>query len=132
MIEAARVEALWQETRDYLLSLRSPEGYWEGYLSSSALATATALTALSLAADPSDGTLTGQAAAWLARDQNDDGGWGDSPESPSNLSTTLLCLSALTIAATGDRGEASPPPATATDRAWDYVAAHAGRSAADG
>ncbi len=124
MIEPARVERLWQQAREYLLSLRNPHGYWEGYLSSSALATATALSALSLAGDPADGPLMERALAWLAQDQNDDGGWGDSPESPSNLSTTLLCLAALRLA-----DGSSSHPARAVDGAWSYVASHAGRGA---
>lgn len=133
MIEAARVEALWQETRAHLLRLRNAEGYWEGYLSSSALATATALSALALAGTAADEPLVGRALTWLTQDQNADGGWGDSPESPSNLSTTLLTLAAMTMAATDQRGSTSGRTETgarlaaAIDRAWGYVTAHAGR-----
>jgi squalene-hopene/tetraprenyl-beta-curcumene cyclase len=55
-----------------LLDSRVPGGWWEGHLSSSALSTATAVSALTLAAadDVSPG-LT-----WLATNQNADGGWG--------------------------------------------------------
>jgi squalene-hopene/tetraprenyl-beta-curcumene cyclase len=35
---------------------------------------------------------------WLCRNQNPDGGWGDTVQSPSNLSTTMLCYSALAVA----------------------------------
>ena len=50
--------------------------------------------------------------AWLAEHQSADGGWGDTPSSPSNLSTTLLCWAAFNHApdlavhrATLDRAE---------------------------
>ena len=35
---------------------------------------------------------------WLTMHQNRDGGWGDTTSSPSNLSTTLLVISAFTLA----------------------------------
>jgi squalene-hopene/tetraprenyl-beta-curcumene cyclase len=35
---------------------------------------------------------------WLSENQNQDGGWGDTVRSPSNISTTLLCLSAICLA----------------------------------
>ena len=76
-----------------------PDGYWEGELSSSALATATAVVALHVNGRDEHADLIKNGAAWLAADQNADGGWGDSPESPSNLSTTMLAIAALTLAA---------------------------------
>ena len=33
--------------------------------------------------------------AWLAANRNDDGGWGDTIQSASNISTTVLCWSAF-------------------------------------
>ncbi len=36
--------------------------------------------------------------AWLARHQNADGGWGDTTDSISNISTTALCWAALSCA----------------------------------
>jgi squalene-hopene/tetraprenyl-beta-curcumene cyclase len=82
-----------------LIALRTPGGWWEGWLSSSALSTATAVSALSLAAgDELDAGL-----AWLASNQNKDGGWGDTVLSRSNISTTLLCWCAYSIAGAGER-----------------------------
>ena len=98
-----------------------PEGYWEGKLSSSALATATAVVALRVNGRPEHAGLVRSGAAWLAGDQNADGGWGDSPESPSNLPTTMLAVAALTL----DADDASAPVLT---RADDYISARAGRS----
>ena len=104
-----------------LIEEMRPEGHWEGELSSSALATATAVVALHANGRNEHTTLIGNGAAWLVADQNADGGWGDSPESPSNLSTTVLAVAALTLA--GKRQFAS-----ALARADEYVSARAGRS----
>ncbi len=82
-------------TRSHLLSLRNGHGWWEGHLSSSALSTATAITALRTADAARHQPLIAAGAAWLAANQNPDGGWGDTTISKSNLSTTLLCWSAL-------------------------------------
>ena len=50
--------------------------------------------------------------AWLVRTQNADGGWGDTTDSPSNVSTTALCWAALASAGTDDA-----PRRAALDRA---------------
>ena len=82
-----------------LLGDRHAKGYWEGELSSSALSTATAVTALAVAQresqisnflSPIDSGLR-----WLAEHQNADGGWGDTTKSLSNISTTTLCWAAF-------------------------------------
>ena len=70
-----------------LLERRTPGGWWEGYLSSSALSTATAVSALALAT--SDDVDAGTPLA--GSNQNADGGWGDTVLSRSNISTTILC-----------------------------------------
>src|SRR5262249_27060221 len=38
--------------------------------------------------------------AWLAAHQNDDGGWGDTVKSFSNISTTMLCRAAFHLTGT--------------------------------
>ena len=82
-----------------LLAARSPEGHWVGELSSSALSTATAVTALAIVQGESPlSTLHSQihsGLAWLAQNANPDGGWGDTVRSLSNLSTTALCWAAF-------------------------------------
>ncbi len=76
-----------------LLAQRSPSGAWEGRLSSSALSTATAVIALSF--DEAGSALASRGREWLIATQNEDGGWGDTTASLSNISTTALCWAAL-------------------------------------
>ena len=89
---------------DGLLAARTADGHWEGRLSSSALSTATAVIALALVDRHRPraglGALARRGVAWLLGTQNEDGGWGDTTDSPSNVSTTALCWAALTIAGT--------------------------------
>jgi squalene-hopene/tetraprenyl-beta-curcumene cyclase len=75
--------------------LQNEGGYWEGELSSSALSTATAVVALHGVDAVRHAALIEAGAGWLVANQNTDGGWGDTTISKSNLSTTLLCWSAL-------------------------------------
>jgi len=77
-----------------LIAQRNPEGYWEGRLASSPLATAVALCAL---AGEIGAYNPASAFAFLAQTQNKDGGWGDTEISKSNLAATLLVLSANTM-----------------------------------
>ncbi|QDU56529.1 prenyltransferase/squalene oxidase repeat-containing protein [Aeoliella mucimassa] len=94
-----------KNARDTLLNERNREGHWEGELASSALSTATAVCALSrlLKAPNADSTCdvdvaTQQVSAgreWLATYQNTDGGWGDTTNSLSNISTSVLCWCAF-------------------------------------
>ncbi|MFA6294603.1 MAG: prenyltransferase/squalene oxidase repeat-containing protein, partial [Victivallales bacterium] len=73
------------------------ESCWDGKLSSSALATAVAMFALSTVDPEKYGAKIRKAGLWLLENVNPDGGWGDTPESPSNISTTLLVWSALSV-----------------------------------
>ena len=81
------------------MAARSPEGHWVGELSSSALSTATAVTALAVVHRESRTTHHASRITsgldWLAQHQNSDGGWGDTVLSLSNLSTTTLCWAAF-------------------------------------
>ena len=93
--------------RQALLDGRTAAGIWEGALSSSALATATAVFALHtfveyatrLPPEEEESILDARAEkacrqavsdglTWLALHQNRDGGWGDTTISFSNISTT--------------------------------------------
>jgi squalene-hopene/tetraprenyl-beta-curcumene cyclase len=99
--DASAVERMLAAARRKLLEARTAAGHWEGELSSSALSTATAVCALELVrrnrpdALERLGDLARAGLAWLSRHQNADGGFGDTVDSPSNVSTTTLCWASL-------------------------------------
>ena len=80
-----------------LLSECHEQNHWTGQLSSSALSTATAVFALSAVDPQAHASAIDRGHAWLISHQNEDGGWGDTTINQSNLSTTLLVYSALTV-----------------------------------
>lgn len=96
-ISYQRVQEAYQRARSELLSARADSGYWEGELSTSALSTATAVMALEMIRrqrpenDQSLDSYINQGIHWLATHQNEDGGWGDTVKSFSNISTSMLC-----------------------------------------
>ena len=118
-IERQRLAAAQETVRSRLLGERNSDGHWIGELSSSPLSTATAISALVLAEQ--SGTSCGlpayvpgeepshveeiyrndlsemivQSLKWLAKQQNDDGGWGDTDRSRSNIATTMLVQAAF-------------------------------------
>jgi squalene-hopene/tetraprenyl-beta-curcumene cyclase len=75
-------------------------GFWQGELSSSALATAVSVVALEVGAPHHSAEQITRGMNWLAANINWDGGFGDTPESVSNVSTTLLCYAAFSRCAT--------------------------------
>ena len=108
-----RIRAAYDKTCRVLLEHKTPDGYWTGRLSDSALSTATTVSAFcvflqSVHAGSPHQLATGElqqlqslipkATRWLCEHQNPDGGWGDTDKSFSNISTTLLVKSALVLA----------------------------------
>lgn len=94
-MDSETLQSFRYQCRRHLLDERTPGGHWEGELSTSALSTATAMVALHLVDSDKHVNLIAGGANWLIDHQNDDGGWGDTTISFSNISTTLLCWSAL-------------------------------------
>lgn len=92
------------QLRGELLAARTGNGHWTGRLSSSALSTATAISALAvMQKSAGDDDAAGKATrlklidkgiASLSGSQNDDGGFGDTDRSCSNIATTYLVLAA--------------------------------------
>lgn len=128
MIDVQQLRSTYQTARRDLLSERAAGGHWVGELSSSALSTATASSALALVGrhtsddSRSEGCrqLTARGIRWLARCQNEDGGWGDTDKSLSNIATTMLVRAAFELAgAAGDHAEL-------LGRAGQYVDAQGG------
>ncbi len=102
----ARAQRAWSKVRQELLQLRHPQGHWVGQLSSSALATATAVSTLGqyrahaqhpILSETRLNELIEKGCHWLLSQQNLDGGWGDTDDSYSNVATTMLVIAALTL-----------------------------------
>jgi len=112
MFDLSRLRAAYETARDDLLAERAPAGHWIGELSSSALSTATAVSALSVVVQHPGcdraqtvplQRLVARGLQWLARSQNGDGGWGDTDKSHSNVATTMLVRAAFHLAGAADR-----------------------------
>jgi squalene-hopene/tetraprenyl-beta-curcumene cyclase len=100
-VDPTRIADCYRFARERLLAERNERGHWEGELSTSALSTATAVMALemvrrdratrTISSDDLDfESLIANGLCWLAEHQNEDGGWGDTVKSFSNISTTML------------------------------------------
>jgi squalene-hopene/tetraprenyl-beta-curcumene cyclase len=100
-------------------------GHWVGELSTSALSTATAVSALAMVdrfeADSHKGhrqSLIIRGLNWLCEHQNRDGGWGDTDRSHSNIATTMLARAAFHLTGVPAKH------ADLLDRAAAYIEAH--------
>jgi len=82
---------------EQLLNNRNEQGFWDGELSSSALGVAVSVIAFQFSDDEKLQDEIENGIHWLIINQNRDGGFGDSPESLSNISTSLLSYSALHV-----------------------------------
>jgi squalene-hopene/tetraprenyl-beta-curcumene cyclase len=134
MIDYDRLVAAAQKARRDLALAREPSGHWVGELSSSALSTATAVSALALVErhcatndrgealdrhrESDIGRLICGGLRWLCRAQNPDGGWGDTDRSHSNIATTMLVRAAFHL--TGVPAQ----HADMLDRSEQHIAAH--------
>ncbi len=134
-LDYGRIAAAFERAREALWAEREAAGYWTGALSSSPLATATAVAALAVMdralassslrqppAEPRYGGLVSRGLAWMAAHANPDGGWGDTDRSRSNVSATVLCWSAFHLV---EREERHPFQET-VERAEAWLRAEAG------
>jgi squalene-hopene/tetraprenyl-beta-curcumene cyclase len=120
MIDAQQLTSAYETAVRDLLAWRTEDGHWVGQLSSSALSTATAASALAVVDRHSpDGAghreLIARAIAWLVRAVNDDGGWGDTDRSRSNIATTMLVRAAFLLAGAAESHR------TLLQRADEYI-----------
>jgi squalene-hopene/tetraprenyl-beta-curcumene cyclase len=112
-ITTSPLSAAYKTAQDYLLDQRQGSDHWTGQLAASSLSTATAISTLALVRQHSQATTNEQSDSpttsqllqaidngldWLAKHQNQDGGWGDTNLSYSNIATTLLVIAAFKLA----------------------------------
>jgi len=83
------------ELENRIVELQSEDGLWYGQLSSSAVSTAVACFALQMNNAEEDIQVISDANRWLCENINEDGGWGDTSGSPSNITATLLAYANL-------------------------------------
>ena len=119
-VDVERLLLAHKAVRAELLAERAPGGYWAGQIGSSPVATAAAVSALVVSHhQDSDDALRETAAGggqvieqlvqgdlselllesvhWLARRQNEDGGWGDCDGAESNIAATMLVQAAFRL-----------------------------------
>ena len=97
MIHKGELEKRLNELGTNLVSELKPEGYWEGRLSSSALGVAVAVAALYFDNPKVHANEIERGLNWLRSSINTDGSFGDTPESPGNVSTSLLVYAAANL-----------------------------------
>ena len=90
-----QLDELIRSAQGKLEEKRLADGSWRGSLSSSAISTAVATYALFLIDREKYETQISPGAEWLLSTMKWDGSWGDSEESPSNMTATLLAYAAL-------------------------------------
>lgn len=128
-MDLAELQRAYEQVAGLLRARATPEGPWVGELSASALSTATAITALTTVSRALPDVaasvcgLIDRGVQWMLTYQRDDGGWGDTTQSFSNISTTMLCRAALRMA-----GAESAHPET-VQRAEAYLNQHGGVAA---
>ncbi|MFK7734732.1 MAG: prenyltransferase/squalene oxidase repeat-containing protein [Pirellulaceae bacterium] len=117
------VESAWRQTNAWLEAERGIASHWTGELSTSALSTATAISAIQQVLNSRDSAGCAQSpilelpldfegnelrqairvgCTWLLDHQNADGGFGDTNRSHSNIATTYLVLAAWKMSGFSD------------------------------
>lgn len=90
-----RLREMQADAMERLMDSRSSDGMWRGKLSSSAISTSVSVFALQrIDADKYSHLIDG-GVRWLNETMKPDGSWGDSVESPSNMTATLLTYVSL-------------------------------------
>jgi hypothetical protein len=96
------IQLRFEETGLKLVSEMNPDGFWTGRLSSSALGVAVSIAALHFYDPIENYSEIKKGLDWLCKNINADGSYGDTPESPGNISTSLLVYAAFNLYAGWD------------------------------
>lgn len=91
------------EVGNFVAGELNQDGFWQGQLSSGALGVAVAVAALHFDDPFKNAVEIEKGILWLQRNINEDGSFGDTPESPGNVSASLLCYAALNLYAEKDK-----------------------------
>lgn len=94
-METEKLKEMQADAIERLMKSRSEDGMWRGSLSSSAISTAVSVFALQRIDSDKYATHIHAGVCWLQQTMKEDGSWGDSVESPSNMTATLLTYVSL-------------------------------------
>ena len=92
-----KLQQRFKELSAILLREMDPRGFWSGALSSSALGVAVAMAALHFHDRQAHQKEIQNGLRWLQNHVNADGSFGDTVESPGNISTSLLVFAATNL-----------------------------------
>ena len=101
-MQKEKIEKRFNELAGILMDEMNPQGFWTGELSSSALGVAVAIAALHFHDSETHQPNIQKGLVWLQTNVNEDGSFGDTPDSPGNVSTSLLVYAATNLYAATD------------------------------
>lgn len=90
-----QIDEMIDVLREQLLAKRVPGQIWRGKLSSSAISTSVSVFALYMVDKDRYASYIQKGTEWLKGTMHEDGSWGDTVESPSNMTATLLTYASL-------------------------------------
>ena len=90
-----QLQEMWHDAYCRLMQSRTASGMWNGRLSSSAISTSVSVFALQRIDSERFAPYIAHGVKWLHTTMKEDGTWGDSVESPSNMTATLLTYVSL-------------------------------------
>ena len=94
-MNSSQLKEMQRDAMERLMQRRSEDGMWRGSLSSSAISTAVSVFALWRMDAGKYAVQIDAGVRWLQQTMKTDGSWGDSVESPSNMTATLLTYVSL-------------------------------------
>ena len=94
-MNSSQLKEMQTDAMQRLMKGRSEDGMWRGSLSSSAISTAVSVFALWRMDAGKYAVEIDAGVRWLQKTMKTDGSWGDSVESPSNMTATLLTYVSL-------------------------------------
>ena len=94
-MNAEQMKEMQADALERLMKSRSADGMWRGALSSSAISTSVSVFALQRTDADRYASQIRAGVRWLQATMKADGSWGDSVESPSNMTATLLTYASL-------------------------------------